>query len=195
MFLFNDGNGRIGRLMIVLQFMMDSLVSEPLLSVSPWFEARRTQYQDNLATVSATGDWNDWVTFFALGVTSSADDVARRVDRMLAVQARYMQLVQDANGRGVIRDIVDALISDQVITVSMMCERFNRTPPAVSAAIQRLVELGILSGPYGSYGRQYIADDIWRAVTAPVGRFPDRDTPLLRELTHPGRPPGDLVAE
>jgi Fic family protein len=178
---FNDGNGRIGRLMIVLQFMISNLVSEPLLSVSPWFEARRTEYQDNLAKVSATAEWDDWITFFASGVTSSADDVARRVDRMLAVQARYVQKIQDANARGVIRDIVDALISDQVITISMMCERFSKTPPAVSAAIQRLVELGVLSGPYGNYGRQYIADDIWRAVTAPVGRVPNSDAPLLRE--------------
>ena len=178
---FNDGNGRIGRLMIVLQFMLDGIVTDPLLSVSPWFEARRTAYQEHLAQVSATGEWDEWVSFFAQGVTSSADDVARRVDRMLAVQARYVQILQDSNAKGVIRDIVDALVSDQVITVSMMCERFGKTPPAVSAAIGKLVELGILSGPFGSYGRQYVADDIFTAVTAPVGRVPDREAPLRRD--------------
>lgn len=179
---FNDGNGRIGRLMVVLQFMIDRQVTEPLLSVSPWFEARRTQYQDHLAEVSATGNWDPWVQFFAEGVASSADDVAQRVDRMLAVQAKYVQILQEAGARGVIRDIVDALISDQVITISMMSERFGRTPQAVSPAIQKLVELGILSGPYGNYGRQYIADDIFMAVTAPPGRVPRRDDPLRREL-------------
>jgi Fic family protein len=179
---FNDGNGRIGRLMIVLQFMIDRLVVDPLLSVSPWFEARRTAYQEHLATVSATGNWNEWVAFFAAGVASSADDVARRVDRMLAVQARYVQILQEAGAKGVIRDIVDALVSDQVITISMMCERFGKTPPAVNSAIQKLVDLRILRGPYGTYGRQYIADDIWRAVTAPVGGVPDRDEPLLMEF-------------
>lgn len=179
---FNDGNGRIGRLMTVLQLMIDKLVTEPLLSVSPWFEARRGEYQDHLARVSATGEWDAWIRFFAEGVTSSADDVARRVDRMLYVQARYVQLLQDANARGVIRDIVDALVSDQVITVSMMSERFGRTPQAVAPAISKLIDLGILSGPYGNYGRQYIADDIFLAVTAPVGRVPDRDTPLRGEV-------------
>lgn len=178
---FNDGNGRIGRLMIVLQFMLDGIVTDPLLSVSPWFEARRTAYQEHLAEVSASGQWDDWVSFFAQGVTSSADDVARRVDRMLAVQSRYVQILQDANARGVIRDIVDALISDQVITISMMVDRFNKTPPAVSSAMSKLVELGILSGPFGNYGRQYVADDIFTAVTAPVGRVPDRDAPLRRD--------------
>lgn len=178
---FNDGNGRIGRLLIVLELMRDGLVSEPLLSVSPWFEARRTEYQDHLARVSATGEWDEWVSFFAAGVKSSAEDIARRVDRMLAVNARHVEILHDAGARGVIREIVDALVSDQVITVPMMSERFHRTAPAVGAAIRRLLELRILSGPYGTYGRQYVADDLWRVVTAPVGAVPDRDAPLLHE--------------
>lgn len=178
---FNDGNGRIGRLMVVLQLMIARLLSEPLLSVSPWFEARRSEYQEQLAEVSATGRWDQWIRFFAQGVESSANDVARRVDRMLFVHARYVQILQDSNSRGVIRDIVDALVSDQVVTVSMMSDRFGRTPQAVAPAIQKLVDLGILSGPYGNYGRQYIADDIFVAVTAPVGRVPDRERPLRAE--------------
>lgn len=168
---FNDGNGRIGRLTVVLQFMTDGLVGEPLLSVSPWLEARRATYQEHLAQVSATGDWNPWIAFFAEGIAASAEDVAHRVNRILAVQARYVQILQGAGARGVIRDIVDALIGDQVITVSLMSDRFGRTPQAVSPAIQKLVDLGILSGPYGTYGRQFIADDIFLAVTAPPDAY------------------------
>lgn len=37
---FNDGNGRIGRLLIVLHFLYSGLLAEPVLTVSPWFEVR-----------------------------------------------------------------------------------------------------------------------------------------------------------
>lgn len=178
---FNDGNGRIGRLIVVLQFMVDHLIGEPLLSVSPWFEARRTTYQEHLAGVSATGNWNPWIAFFAEGVAASADDVAQRVDRMLAVHTRYVQLLQEAGARGVIRDIVDTLIADQIITVSMMSDRFGRTPQAVSPALQKLVGLGILSGPFGTYAREYVAEDIFLAVIAPPGHVPAADAPLVRD--------------
>lgn len=83
--------------------------------------------------------------------------------------------------RGVIRDIADTPISDQVITIAMMSERFGKTPQAVAPAMQKLVDLGSLSGPYGSYGRQYIADDVFHAVTAPPGRVPARDDPLQHD--------------
>lgn len=175
---FNDGNGRIGRLMIVLQFMRDGLLGQPLLTVSPWFEARRPEYQEHLAAVSATGDWDPWVQFFAAGIESSSDDTARRVDRLLAVQARYVQLVQDNGGRGVVRDLVDALIGDPIVTISMLARMTGKTVPAVSAAVTKLTEWGILGGPIGTYNRQFIATDVWRAVTAPVGRVPDADEPL-----------------
>jgi hypothetical protein len=101
------------------------------------------------------------------------------VDRLLAVQARYVQKLQEVNAKGVIRDIADALISDPSITVPMMSERFQKTPAAVSAAVQRLIELNILSGPYGTYGRQYVADDVWQTLILPVGSVPERDAPLL----------------
>lgn len=175
---FNDGNGRIGRLLIVLQFLEQGLLREPLLSVSPWFEARRPEYQHELAHVSETGNWNAWVSFFASGIESSADDTARRVDRLIEVQRRYVQLVQDAHVKGVIRDIVDILIGDPIVSVPMLARRFDRTAPAVNAAVTRLIELGVLDGPYGTYKRQFIAVDMLEAVTVPVGRVPDRDAPL-----------------
>ncbi len=175
---FNDGNGRIGRLLIVLQFMVDGLLHEPLLSVSPWFEARRKQYQEELAQVSATGRWDSWVQFFAAGIESSADDIAQRIDRLLAIQQRYVQIVQDASGRGLVRDIVDILIGDPFVSVPKLTKRFDRTSPAVTTAVGKLVELNILSGPFGTYNRQYKAHDVWIALTAPVGSVPDVHAPL-----------------
>jgi Fic family protein len=49
---FHDGNGRVGRLVIVIQLMLAGVLSEPTLTVSPWFEARRAEYFDRLFGVS-----------------------------------------------------------------------------------------------------------------------------------------------
>ena len=69
---FHDGNGRIGRLMIVIQLYAAGVLGEPTLTVSPWFEARRTEYYDRLFAVSTQGEWDNWVSFFAQGLEESA---------------------------------------------------------------------------------------------------------------------------
>lgn len=178
---FNDGNGRIGRLLVVLQFLTSDLVSEPLLSVSPWFEARRSEYQERLAEVSATGDWDGWVQFFAQGVEASAIDTAQRVDRLLGIQQHYVQTLHAADARGVIRDIAEQLIGHPAVTVPRLMSRYGRTHQAINSAVKRLVDLGILTGPLGSYNRQFLARDVFETIAAPMGAVRKPDEPLLKD--------------
>src|SRR5262249_516919 len=83
---FNDGNGRIGRLVIVLQLLPGGVLHEPLLTVSPWFEARHREYQDRLGRLSEDGDWDDWVAFFSTGVATQAASTTQKVRQLLAYQ-------------------------------------------------------------------------------------------------------------
>ena len=53
---FGDGNGRIGRLIIVLQLLRMGAISEPAITISPWLRKRREEYQSHLLDVSMTGD-------------------------------------------------------------------------------------------------------------------------------------------
>lgn len=167
---FNDGNGRVGRLLIVLQLMLDAQLSEPLLTVSPWFEQRRSEYQDHPARVSMTGEWDLWVRFFCSGLEASAIDTAQRVNLLLDAQADYVARLQGARARGgLARDIVDTLIGSPIVTVPMLARRFSKSNQGVELAVQKLVSLGILSGPHGNYNRTFIAMDVYRAITAPMG--------------------------
>jgi Fic family protein len=141
---FNDGNGRLGRLLIVAHLLSERSISEPLLSVSPWFERRREAYQENLSRLSETGEWSPWVEFFAEGIEAAAIDTARRIDALLDAQARFHDTVKDAGLRGAIRDIVDVLIGNPYVTISTLADAVGKTYQATSNAVMRLVDLGIL---------------------------------------------------
>ncbi|MFJ3403299.1 Fic family protein [Promicromonospora sp. NPDC090134] len=166
---FNDGNGRIGRLLIVLQLMVDGVIDEPLLTVSPWFEARRSEYQDHLAHVSATGDWVPWIRFFSTGLEASATDTAQRIDRMLKIRGEHIEQLKGANVRGaIVRDIVDLLIEVPIVTAPGIARRLGKSLQGVNQAFEKLVALGVLDGPIGTYNRRFIARDILEAITAPL---------------------------
>lgn len=165
---FNDGNGRIGRLLIVLQLMQDGVLADPLLSVSPWFEARRAEYQDRLAAVSADGDWDGWVGFFAAGLRASAVDTARRVDRLLDIQDTYLTQLRQAGVSGLARDVAERLVAYPFVTVSAIAEAHGKSFQAANHVVRRLVELDILTESTGrSHGRMFAAPAVIAALTAP----------------------------
>ncbi len=69
---FLDGNGRIGRLLIVLQLVHDGLLHEPLLYPSLFFKKHRALYYELLNDVRVNGDWERWLDYFVEGIESSA---------------------------------------------------------------------------------------------------------------------------
>lgn len=182
---FNDGNGRIGRLLVVLQLIQDQALEDPLLSISPWFEQRRRDYQDRLLEVSVTGDWDSWVRFFAEGIENSALDTASRVDRLLHVQEDYANILRDAGAAGLIRDIAASLIAYPYIEVSRTAARFDSPFQTVNRAVAKLVSLGILRERTGrSYGRLFEAPAVVQVLVA-------RQLPA-REVSGPRMSSGEM---
>src|SRR5271170_3624763 len=55
---FLDGNGRVGRLLITLELCERDLLPAPLLYLSAFFDATRTDYYDGLRGISEHGDWS-----------------------------------------------------------------------------------------------------------------------------------------
>lgn len=158
---FNDGNGRLGRLLVVLEFMQEEMLSDPTLTVSPWFEARRIAYQDALAEVSSDGNWNSWVGFFAMGIEAAATDTTSRVSLILKVQESFQQRLREANAKGIVRDIAEGLTTSPYVTIAGVAARTGKSFQAASNAVTRLVELGILSERTGkSHHRLFAATEV-----------------------------------
>jgi Fic family protein len=150
---FNDGNGRVGRLLIVLQLLQAAALPDSLLSVSPWFEARREIYQDSLAEVSATGSWDQWVAFFAQGLESSALDTARRIETVLDIRDNFHARLAEANVRGIARDIADYVVSNPFVTLPQLSTHFGKPYQSIKDASARLISLGILEEVAGTTQR------------------------------------------
>jgi Fic family protein len=141
---FSDGNGRIGRLMIVLQLMRLGIIQYPILVVSPWFEARRQEYQDALLALSKTGDWDSWVRFFATGVGSAAATTHTRVNTLLSWQENTLRRVREAGVSGVAERLAQDLIGAPILRASQVARRHGVTSQAAMNALRRLAALGIL---------------------------------------------------
>jgi Fic family protein len=167
---FSDGNGRLGRLIAVLQLIYNGALQHPLLNISPWLERRRNQYQDHLLTVSQTGAIDPWVSFFCKAVLDQAIDAFNRIERLIAVREEMIQTLRQAGAKGTSRYIVDDLIGFPVVTVPAMTDVHRVSYQAANTAVARLVEFGILREATGrTYDRVFVCDAVLRELERPSG--------------------------
>lgn len=163
---FSDGNGRLGRLVIVLQFLRQGLLGEPILVVSPWFEERRSAYQDHLLRVSQTGDWDTWVTFFATGVQASADETRRRIDELQGWRTNAVNAVRSGGGSGVAERVAAEIIGGPVLAARDVAARHGVSHQGAMNALRRLVDLGLLEETRRGGRVLFIAPDVIRLLSS-----------------------------
>ncbi|MFV0494091.1 Fic family protein [Mycobacterium sp.] len=160
---FHDGNGRLGRLVMVLQLLAAGDLRFPVLNISPWLEQRRDEYQDGLLAVSQTGRWDPWVRFISAAIEAEAREVVARVDRLLALRERFQAALRGS--KGVSLRIADDLIGYPMITASLAAKLYNVSFQAANSAIAKLVAKGILrQRTPGRYDRIFQCDAVLAAL-------------------------------
>jgi Fic family protein len=158
---FTDGNGRIGRLLVVLQLMRDSVLHHGLLTISPWLEQRRPEYQDQLLLVSQTGDFDPWIRFMATALRERADAANSQVEKLLRFEQSMKEVARSYPLRGVAAAIAQDLIGRPVVTPTGASKLYGVSYPAANNAIARLVDAGILTEATGGrYGRVFVAQEV-----------------------------------
>lgn len=173
---FADGNGRIGRVLILLLLCAEGVLPLPLLNPSAFLEAHREEYYHHLLHVSQRGAWTDWVKFFARGIASAAMDAVDRIDRLKRLQAEYHKKFHTARSSALLLKLVDELFVRQAITPTRAADVLGVTYLAAQRSIEKLVAAGILREITGQRrNRLYLADGIIKAVQGydePSGRSP-----------------------
>lgn len=79
---FQDGNGRIGRMLITLLLWSKGLISEPHFYVSGYLEENKVEYIDTMRNVSENGAWESWCIFFLKAIENQAVRNLETADRI-----------------------------------------------------------------------------------------------------------------
>jgi Fic family protein len=162
---FNDCNGRVGRLVIILQLLRAGDLEDPALTLSPWLLRRRVDYQQHLLSLSRTGDWNPWVQFFCQALKEQCDSHVLVAKELLGWIQDLRRKLSDRHWTGTIADLSEKLIDWPIVTNRWVVETQRVSAPTAQRAIDRLVELGALKELTGGrYGRVYGAIELMNLV-------------------------------
>lgn len=161
---FVDGNGRVGRLLIVLLLVEWGLLPAPMLDISGYIEPRRAEYYERLLRVSLNGDWAGWLDFFLGAVAEQATDAVRRARRLQSLREEYRGRVTSARASSLLPQLVDALFVTQALTIGRAQQVLGVSPRAAGLTVQRLVDAGILTEVGVGRRRLFLALEIIATV-------------------------------
>ncbi|MCK9494851.1 MAG: Fic family protein [Dehalococcoidia bacterium] len=157
---YRDGNGRVGRLLIVLFLMAQGLLTQPLLYVSSYFERHRSEYYDHLLRVSATGDWMPWLSFFMAGVAEQANDAIRRSRELRDLRRTYLARMQEAGESANAFQLVDLLFRRPRVTRRSVAEDLGLTTAGARQLLDRMRRRGLVSDVPNRRPAVFVAPEI-----------------------------------
>lgn len=172
---FKDGNGRVGRLLVVLMLLASELLHYPLLYLSSYIERHRDEYADRLLAVSESGEWNEWLQFFLQGIREQAEEAFVRAKLLLQTRHEYETQYTDAPKS--VRRLAVALFEEPYFTVREASERLDVVYGTANNAVERLESDGIVEEITGnSQNRVFRAVEIMDVVERPAHELPDANS-------------------
>jgi Fic family protein len=162
---FLDGNGRLGRLLLVFFLVARERLPAPLLYLSAYLEQHREDYYAALQALREKGDAITWVNMFLTAVKTQAADAVERSEQIVDLRERYREVASSLGTPNALA-LVDLICENPVVTTRAIENRLAVSRPTALRLLRRMEERGVLAEEEtGARGqRRYVARALMGAV-------------------------------
>lgn len=142
---FLDGNGRLGRLFIVLFLIEKKRLSKPVLYLSDYFAKNRTQYYDALDAVRMHNDIERWIKFFLVAVATTARNACETLKKIIDLKAQNDEKMLCLGRRAqAAARLMDTLYGTPIVDAKKIAEVTGLSVTTTNTLIGELIKMGVL---------------------------------------------------
>lgn len=141
---FEDGNGRVGRVLLAL--MIHKLLGHvhPWLYLSAYLFRYQDEYFANMFRVSTHGDWAKWIAFCLNGTILQAADSISRCHRFAALKEEYHERIKSHSPSPRSHPIIDGLFREPMLTIASLRKQMGVHYTTAKNDVGKLVDADIL---------------------------------------------------
>jgi Fic family protein len=151
---FLDGNGRVGRLLIILFLMGAGTLSSPVLYISLFLKKNRIEYYDRMTEVRNKGNYEQWVKFFLQAIAESAQDAADTISKLSQLHNQNVKVVREfGRASKTAMRFLEYLEQHPIIEIRKTAAALDIAFSTASLAVNRLCDAGILAQSAGGTQR------------------------------------------
>ncbi len=142
---FTDGNGRLGRIAIILQLIELGILEQPILHISNFFKRNRISYYDSLTAVREKNDMNQWVIFFLNSIVETSKIAKKRLTKIMALCKRYEKRIARLGRRSELaHELLSILYYHPVIDTGQVVEALEISERSALYLLKNFQGLGLL---------------------------------------------------
>lgn len=142
---FLDGNGRLGRLLVVFYLVERRALREPLLYLSGYLERHRDEYVTRLQAVREEGAYEPWIRFFLEAVQAQADAAVETAETLIAIGSSFRERLREIKARGQAVDAAEGLIANPYVSAPRLADALGITRQGGQYVLSTLERAGIVT--------------------------------------------------
>ena len=180
---FLDGNGRVGRLLVTFLLCERDIMQRPLLYLSYYLKAHRSEYYDRLMGIRNEGNWEGWLKFFLRGVAEVSQSATATAREILTLRENDRQKIieSSAHNAGNALKLLDYLYSQPVVTVKTVEAVLQTAFRTANKLVEQFVNLKLLEETTGQKrNRIYIYKPYMDLFNKPVIAFDSETNPIIQ---------------
>lgn len=142
---FLDGNGRIGRLLILLYLIEQKVLSKPVIYISYFLKKNQVEYYDRISEVRRSGNFEQWIKFFLEAVSKAATDSLESIRQLSILHDKNIARLPISNRKkDNLRAVFEYIEQYPIIDIKKTAKELGISYNTAATVVKKLVELGIL---------------------------------------------------
>lgn len=122
---FKDGNGRTGRILMVLQLVQEEILDIPILFISGYINKNRSEYYKLLLEVTTKENWHEYISFMLQGFYSQAKKTKETLKKVTAYHHELKAQIKREHEKIYSADLLEALFSFPALTPTKLASEMG----------------------------------------------------------------------
>jgi Fic family protein len=165
---FHDGNGRTGRILNLLLALRDDLLDTPILYLSGYILATRSDYYRLLRAVTTDAAWEAWVLYLLEGIRLTAISTTARIETIRSLMVSTAERVRREAPASSSPLLLDVIFSKPYCRISDVVDAGIAKRQRASVHLKELVRIGVLEEHAVSRDRIFLHRELLDALGEPA---------------------------
>ena len=163
---FFDGNGRAGRILIILQLIMNGLLEIPILFLSRFIIENKAQYYRSLRIVTEHGDWGGWLLYMLEAIEQTAHATTQKILAIHDLLADTLEKAKAALPKPVFsKELIELIFEQPYCKIRFLEQRGIAKRLTATKYLRSLEKAGLVVPVRKGKELIFVNHHLWRLLT------------------------------